>query len=317
MKYACMLAMVAIASWCTPSQAHASTRVDASIDKREVGLGEHLTLMASIEHPAGSTVKWPADLGFGPSIEERGREVFAPTRNGETERSRVSFILAVYELDVDHIPGVAVTLRHLGGANEVLRTPDLAIAIQGSVDPKNAKLKPSRAPVDAPVRNWKFLLVSLAIVFVLGLLAFAILLVRRKRKPLPPATTGEVVSPHQQALQALDAIENSGRLESEDLKAVFREMSEIMRRYLGRRFSFPALDMTSSEVRSRLKSCPGSHEWSVAMNAWLGRCDLVKYAGAEVNAEEASTALYSARELVERTKEAALAQARPVEVARA
>tara|TARA_R110002096_G_scaffold408075_3_gene607051 strand:+ start:29233 stop:30255 length:1023 start_codon:yes stop_codon:yes gene_type:complete len=297
--------------------AQGATRITASLDAFEVGLGEHVVLMVSVEHLSGSSVVWPTHLALGPSIEERGREVLAVSQTGERQVSRVAFTLAVYERSVAHIPPIAFTLQHFGGERESLQTQELAIAVRSSVNPKDAELKPSRAPADAPIRDWNLLIGAAGGLLFLVLFGLVLRARRRPRAEVPKTRVASTALPHEEALAALDAVEASGRLDGEELKSVFHEMSEIMRAYLGRRFDFPALDQTSSEVRSRLRSCPGNHEWGDAMNTWLGRCDLVKYAGADVDADEARTALYSARVLIERTKEAALAQERPAEVARA
>ena len=312
-----MLVLVALAIAPSAASAEGRARVTASLDALEVGLGEHVVLMVSVEHPSGSSVVWPAHLALGPSIEERGRDVLAVSQTGERQVSRVAFTLAVYERSVAHIPPIAFTLRYAGAESESLQTQELAIAIRSSVNRKDAELRPSRAPADAPIRRWNLVVGAAGAGLFLVLLWLVLRARRRPRAAEPKTSLASTALPHEEALAALDAVEASGRLDGEELKTVFHEMSEIMRAYLGRRFDFPALDQTSSEVRSRLRSCQGNHEWGDAMNTWLGHCDLVKYAGADVNADEARTALYSARVLIERTKAAALAQERPVEVARA
>jgi len=316
MMRACAFAIACTLVWLSHSMAHGQSRVDASLDKLDVGLGEPFTLTASVDHAVGTTVEWPTALKLGPGIEALRREVFPPEQTGERVLSRAAFAVVVFERNTKLVPTFDVTLRSPVG-REVLATPSLAIAIRSTVTKESATLRSSRAPLEAPVRNWNLLLGLLAACACVALIVFVVWAKRQRGNRVATVSAVSVASPHEEALRALDAMEASGRLDSEELKTVFHEMSEIMRAYLGRRFEFPALDQTSSEIRSRLKSCEGSHEWGPAVNTWLGRCDLVKYAGAEVDADEARTALYSARVLVERTKEDAVAQDRPTEVARA
>src|SRR5690606_18020076 len=94
----------------------------------------------------------------------------------------------------------------------------------------------------------------------------------REARGMPP------LSPDQEALARLDALEASGALDADTLKESFLEMSEIFRYYLGRRFAFSALDLTSSEMRSRLAKVDGSEAWLEEVQQWLSRCDLIKYA---------------------------------------
>ena len=316
MMRACALAIVGTLACLSQSMAHGQSRVDASLDKLDVGLGEPVTLTASVDHALGTTVEWPAALELGPGIEELRREVFPPQQTGERVLSRAAFAIVVFERNTKLVPTFDVTLRSSAG-REILETPSLAIAIRSTVTKESATLRSSRAPLEAPVRNWDLLLGLLAACACVALIVLVVWAKRQRGNRAATVTPVSLASPHEEALRALDAMEASGRLDSQELKIVFHEMSEIMRAYLGRRFEFPALDQTSSEIRSRLQNCEGSHEWGPAVNTWLARCDLVKYAGAEVDADEARTALYGARVLVERTKEEAVAQDRPTEVARA
>ena len=175
-------------------------------------------------------------------------------------------------------------------------------------------LAPFIAPIPDLSRDWNAIgVASLGVLLVLGALTW--LLRRRARRNTHKGP--QVPSSHEEALAALLAIESSGSLDATDLKPAFGEISEVFQCYIGRRFGFDAMDKTSPEILSRLASVPGSHQWSTAVNHWLTQCDLVKFAGASVSATDAKKTLVTARILIERTKEDAMAQARPRVVARA
>jgi len=124
-------------------------------------------------------------------------------------------------------------------------------------------------------------------------------------------------SPDSWALAKLEELESSERLATGPLRPVYGEISEVLRSYLGRRFHFQALDLTTSELQSRLVEVSDSEPWRGAVARWLDDCDLVKYAGALADAEDAKTTIDRARTLIERIKNEDLAQDQPRLVTRA
>jgi hypothetical protein len=126
---------------------------------------------------------------------------------------------------------------------------------------------------------------------------------RRRMTPKAKAKADPRLPPHEEALGKLKALEASGALDAPALKPTYLDMSEIFRDYLGRRFGFSSLDLTTSEMRTRLEAAPGCEEWQEAIFAWLSRCDLIKYANSAADPDEARDALYRARRLIESTKE--------------
>lgn len=285
----------------------------AVVEPSDVELGRPFVLTLSVLHPLGSSVRLPDDLQLGDAIIESQRES-DPTRllagsSGRETTFRIT--LLAFDTFATEVPAIAYEYHDATGTHE-RHSSTVALRVKGLVDTSSLALRPSRAPVDVPVRNWRLV----AFVAGVGLLTVVALLVRRVRRRRPePLKATAPVPPDLLAHQQLDELEASGRLDGGDQKEVFLRLSEILRGYLGRRFDFPALDLTTSEIRSRLRSCEDSRSWLGAVTDWLQRCDLVKYANSPSDTDEARQALYTARILVDRTKEVDHEQ--PREIARA
>jgi hypothetical protein len=91
-----------------------------------------------------------------------------------------------------------------------------------------------------------------------------------------------VLSAHETALRELDTLKNKGLLERGDAREHFFELSEILRRYLGERYLFPALDWTTEEITKYFKNqekieLPTQTE----VNRILKKSDLIKFAKAK------------------------------------
>ena len=124
---------------------------------------------------------------------------------------------------------------------------------------------------------------------------------RRLARPVPvdpPSPAWEVAWEQLQALQE--------RLPDEERRReLYFDLSEVMRGYLGSRYDFDALEMTTSEVITALREVRfprGVDER--ALESFLLNCDLVKFARYKASIEETSANLIAAQGVVERTRPA-------------
>jgi hypothetical protein len=143
----------------------------------------------------------------------------------------------------------------------------------------------------------------LPIWIVLGILAAAGLgylgwrLYRRYRRimlygaPLP--------DPWDEALAALDRVPAEDWLASGHFKRYYYTVSEVLKRYLTRRFGFPALDQTTTEIIRAMKTAKTPER--EGFGEFFQSADMVKYAKFVPPATEAAAVVSTARELVKAT----------------
>src|SRR5262249_53427494 len=171
-------------------------------------------------------------------------------------------------------------------------------------DPEKADLRPLAPPVDVMVKDW-------TLVYVVGAVGGALLLgggtfllgrvvARRRKRRTPEPEVVDLRPPHEIALAKLAALEKSGRLDDADRRPFYFSVTEIVREYLGRRYGFDALDMTSAELLAALERTAAEPAVRGDVESWLGTCDLVKYARVPTQRDEAASALSAARAMVER-----------------
>jgi hypothetical protein len=108
--------------------------------------------------------------------------------------------------------------------------------------------------------------------------------------------------PWDEALAALDAIPVSDWLEREQVKRFYYAVSEILKRYLTRRFEFPAIDQTTTEIARSMKQ--RKVEQREGFDEFFQRADLVKYAKYIPPRSDVEAVLDTARELVRTTRPA-------------
>ncbi|QPJ65643.1 MAG: hypothetical protein G3M78_09655 [Candidatus Nitrohelix vancouverensis] len=123
----------------------------------------------------------------------------------------------------------------------------------------------------------------------LALLGWAFYWLRQRRRAAPPETASAVedfLPPDEEALRALEQVRKDHpepkACNAIELRQLYFTLSEIFRRYLEKRFDFPALDWTSEEIikwsESDQRFDPATHS---QMSRLLKRTDLIKFARAQ------------------------------------
>lgn len=93
-------------------------------------------------------------------------------------------------------------------------------------------------------------------------------------EPLPPP----LPPPEVEAEEALRTLVEARLLETGKVRQFYIELSDIMKRYAGRRFAVPYLERTTSEIQRDLRVAGITQERQVRLDRILVTSDLVKFA---------------------------------------
>lgn len=285
----------------------------------EILLGTAFTVEFTANYPESMRFEWPSNFVLPPMLEILEHHNESSTDKG---RKKTQLHLKLVALDTGKMSFPSQEFLfvsgELGGEGEgkTLFSDTLAFEVQALVAPGEQTIRPLLAPRALWVHNklWQWKLAGAALLIV-ALLFWVVRNPRLKKSPNLGRSVPITLSPEEEAYAAFQVLEESGDISRSPGADVYLRMSEILRRYLGRRFGIPALDLTSSEIRSRLSNVETSHLWIRSLEEWLGKSDLVKFAGQSVSEEEARLSLQAARILVDRSKE--VSHERPREIARA
>jgi hypothetical protein len=140
---------------------------------------------------------------------------------------------------------------------------------------------------------------------VIGVLALAAAgawwMATRRRAAVLPARPA--CPPHERALEDLERLRQEALPSRRRFEEFYVRLSTIVRRYVEERFSVRAPEMTTEEfLQAALRASALSAEHRVALQEFLSRCDLVKFARYEPSEREADDALSSAFTFVQDTR---------------
>jgi hypothetical protein len=287
-----------------PARADAPT-VTARVDKTEAHVGDALHLSITAVGPITTPVILPENVDLSPFSELDRRLEEKDLGDGKMRREFV-LTVAAYEPGAREIPAVEVTYFGKGGEILSARTQAIPVTITSLIaNEPEPKLKENAGPVPVIQRDYLYAYIAGGLAAA-GLGAALALFIRRRlrarsaHRPAPPPRPA-----HEVALERLDRL--GARLgTSDDLRPFIFELSEIIREYLGARFAFDSLELTTEELVLRLRRRVPIQEMRGfvlgEVEGWLAGCDLVKFAKVSPSMAEARGALETGIRIVESTR---------------
>ncbi len=293
--------VVAAAPPTAPADADAPT-VTARPDKAEVRVGDPIAITVTAVGPRGTPVNLPGTLELGPFSLLQRREEEKDLGDGKFRRD---FVLSVAAYEPGEIQFPAIEVTYLGKTGDVrtARTAPLPIKISSLLanEPEPA-LKENAAPVVVLQQNLTIIYVTCGLVAALlgGLIALAVrkrMKLRQSQRPGPPPRPA-----HEVALERLDRLGASAFAQDQDLRPFTFALSEIIREYVGARFGFDSLELTTEELLAQLARRTVRGLVMGEVEGWLSASDLIKFAKISPSAAEARGALETAIRIVESTR---------------
>jgi hypothetical protein len=279
--------------------------VTARVDKAEGRVGDALHLSITAVGLATTPVILPENIELSPFSELERRLEERALGDGKMRREFV-LTIAAYQPGSLEIPAVEVTYFGKGGQVLTARTQPIPVTITSLIaNEPEPKLKENAGPVPVIQRDYLYAYVAGALAAA-GLGAALALLIRRRlraRAAHRPAPTPRPA--HEVALERLDRL--GARLAgSDNLRPLIFELSEIIREYLGARFAFDSLELTTEELVFRLRRRVPTQEMRGfvlgEVEGWLAGCDLVKFAKVSPSMAEARGALETGIRIVESSR---------------
>ena len=282
-------------------------KLSATVKPVTAALGDPIAVTIRVRHRKGVSVTLPLALELGEFVElgrsESSRDIGKEGHIADTERTFVVKV-AAYDLGDKTLPPIEVTALGPGGTLLTLKTTGFPLRIKSVMgnEPK-PKLKDVAPPVDVWQRTW-WLLYTLIAVGAAGVIVVATLLVSRRlrarreaAKPPPPPTPAHVI-----ALGRLSALDVEAHIAEERYKELYLLLSEIIRGYVGNRWGFDALEMTTTEINQALDKRRVAPELRGRFDAYFNDCDLVKFAKFRPDPDAARATAAEAEQIVRDTR---------------
>jgi hypothetical protein len=279
--------------------------VKAELDSSSIRIGEQLTLKLSAFLSTGDDrhIQWPAFSGdtITSKIEvvSKGK---LDTVTAATGQMIVSQKVQITSFDSGYhpIPPILFTIKE--DTSVVAETDPLLFHVITVPVDTTKEIKDIKGPVDAPF-HWKE-----AIPYIIGAVVVAILTaliiyyIRRRRRKIVVSKEPEIIKTADEiALEQLHSLENEKLWQNGKTKEYYIRLSDIMRVYIEQRFRVPAMEQTSDEILTSLRSIIDDQH-RIRLRQILLLSDLVKFAKEWPISTENEMSIVNAKEFVAETK---------------
>lgn len=290
---------------CVFSGVKAQVSVKQEIDSMQMFIGEQVHLTLSVTMKQGQTAVFPKvkpghyltpgvevlDMADGDTVKQDNDMVTLSRRYTLTSFDDTLYYLPPLTIEVDGKPYKSKNL-----ALKVMTVDVDTLHKDQFFPPKDVQDNPFQWSDWSPV-FWLSVLM-----LVLCLLGVYLYMRLRDNKPIiAQIRIIKKMLPHQKAMKEIERIKADRMTTSENPKEYYTQLTDTLRTYLKERFGFNAMEMTSSEIITRLRQEDDKEKLS-ELDELFETADLVKFAKYSTQINENDRNLTSAIEFINSTK---------------
>ncbi len=280
-----------------------TAKVKATTDTTDYLIGDPIKLEIQVEVAKSFFVTPPAIKDTIAGLEVLSQ---SQSENNESANNKVvtfHYVLAGYDSLQVEIEPIEIFVRDSSDTTKFSALSNsLSLTVSKVAIDTSKEIKDVKEPIEIPL-DWK--IVALWIIgFLLLALIFFLLYKKFKKKKSIEESEEEVVvlPPDVVALSSLQNLEAKKLWQNGMIKEYHSEITEIIRKYFEGRFSFPALELSTTEVMSKLNSVNGGSKIINLTSDFLNNADLVKFAKYKPMNEINEEMMKQAYKIVEVTK---------------
>jgi hypothetical protein len=288
-----------------------SVEVNASLDPKQITIGDWVKMKLEVRHAKDVMVFWP-EMGETIQVDStRSIDVIATGKidtaiNGAMITQTKMVTITAFDSGTYMIPPIkfGYKLPETDSISETTSLP-LLLTVQTVAIDTAQSYRPEKGPLEIPF-SWKEYIGYIVGggIGILAMLAILIYLLTRKKKPVIMKQPELVLPPHELALRRLREVEAARYWQQGEVKYYYSEISTIVRGYIEERFRILALESTTYELIIKLNNIRMDRHDRQNLRELLDLADLVKFAKAEPLPDEHLKAMTIAIEFVEHTKPA-------------
>ena len=299
---------LAVSTMCWMPLASVAEELSVSVKKpsSDLSLGVDAEISVVVSHAAETTVVMDT-----PDSDARAplyiKSVSQTRKNNSENSNQTTFALRLVPLAIGEFRLPKTIVRKEGlGTDGLIKVDFPLLNVNGPSWPQDALPAPkafSSALSTTIPSLWPFFVLLLC---VLSGGALGVKLIRdrlRRRVDLEQQDDKPVahVDPWGIALEELRLTENRF-LDPSTLKTFYMGVSETLRRFLGRKYDYSTLDLTTKELCVSLEPKIEDEKTLGVIKKWLQTCDLVKYAKKDSDIENAKHLVIEIKRWIEATR---------------
>jgi hypothetical protein len=276
-----------------------ATVFTAAVSQDSISVGDRILFESTIIVPKGATVV-PPDIGaaFGKFVVKEWNSDKVEKKNADSLTFK--YIISFYEIEQCTIPPVPFIV-HLSGKSDTLLSKPMPIRLvlirnSDSADISIKDLKPQQN-AGSPSIAWLWLICG-----VCALLALLLYLRRFLKKRSEAAKIIPPKPPYEEAMEALKLLDEKQYLAKGMIREHVFGLSDILKRYIERRFEVNAAEYTTEEMLGWIITSPLTPPEKKIAEWFFIETDPVKFAKMHPDHDTLHRFGHEVRQLIEQTR---------------
>ncbi len=249
---------------------------EVSLDRSSITVGDPVLYRFIIRYNPALKVTHPRLEQGLKEFEIRDYKTIPARKEGGMRVEETQYLLTLFKVGTYEIPSLEI--HYEDPEAKTLSTSPLKLEVKAVITEDIKDIRDIKGPLDISW-NWRPLARGVGILIALICAGWGIFYMVRRwregRKKLLTDVPEVLLSPEEEALAALENLKETGW---EDIKLFYSELSDILRRYVGRRYQFQAMEQTSEELEEHLKYKDIAEKPFGLVKSILISSDLVKFA---------------------------------------
>lgn len=283
----------------------AQVEVKTQIDSTEILIGQQAHITLDVTLKSGMKLVLPEfkpQQNITPGVEVVEQSV-ADTSSLGDDKLRISrvYTLTSFDENIYYIPAMNVKVDGKDYKSKELALKVFTVEVD-TLHPE--KFYPPKDVQNNPFKweDWSTIFWMGMILTALVILAYYLYTRFKENKPIiAKVKFVKRLLPHQKAMNEIERIKANNLVSSDNQKEYYTQLTDTLRKYIEERFGFNAMEMTSSEIISSLKS-HGDNEMISELNQLFETADLVKFAKYSTLINENDNNLVNAIQYINSTK---------------
>jgi hypothetical protein len=279
--------------------------VETRIDTNIIKLGDQIGLNYVIQKEENLKTKLPV---FSDTL-TAGIEIIgdvlidSSVARDNLKQIDINLTITSFDTGIYYIPPQPIFYEDKGLTDTLFSRATYLMVVGVPID-STYTIRDIKGAESMPITLGEILLYAGILLLVAALITFLIIYLRRKKqekplfKPLKPEEPAHIT-----ALRELDRLKAQKLWQQKQLKEYYTRITYIIRWYIEKRFSIPALELTSDEILEHIQHVGIENIDYSNLENLLNLADLVKFAKGDADPEVNILHLDNAYDFIKKTKE--------------
>lgn len=278
----------------------------AKLDSNKILVGDQVKLKVQVTYPTKTAITWPLlndSLTSKIEIVEKSK-IDTVSKDANKLTLSQSYTITSFDSGGFYVPQISFKYKDPGDTSYFEALTDSLLLNVNTIPVDTSKaIRDIKGPMSVPWTFMEMLPYIIGAILLAAIIWFILLyLKKRKKGESILGFTKPKIPAHEKALFALEALKNKKLWQNNRIKQYYTELTEITRTYIENRYSVLAMEMTTDQITSSLKSFNIEDSLIKKLREMLVLADLVKFAKANPLPDEHDRCLDTAFEFVRTTK---------------